>query len=67
VYQAAPLPGAFMLISMLGFLVVTIYSVYGRINPTWGFTLDLIFVIMFIASVLSITPNIPTDINKKIT
>ena len=58
VYETVPLSGGFMLTSMLGFLVVTVYTFYGRLPATWGFTFDLIFVIMFIASVLSITPSL---------
>ncbi len=61
-YQIVPLSGAFMLTSMLGFLVVTVYTIYGRMDLTWGFTLDLIFIIMFIASILSITPSFPSEI-----
>jgi len=64
-FQTVPLSGTFMITSILGFLIVTIYTTYGRINLTWGFTLDLIFVIMFIASVISITPTYPTELNKK--
>ena len=64
-YQTVPLSGAFMLTSILGFLVVTIYTVYGRISLTWGFTFALIFLIMFIASVASITPIFPSELDKK--
>tara|TARA_Y100000310_G_scaffold308133_1_gene350918 strand:+ start:7803 stop:8030 length:228 start_codon:yes stop_codon:yes gene_type:complete len=64
-YQTIPLSGAFMLTSMLGFLVVTIYTIYERISLTWGFAFDLIFVIMFIASVASITPVFPSELDKK--
>lgn len=64
-YQTTPLSGGFMLTSLLGFLVVTIYTIYGRINLTWGFTLDLIFVIMLIASVVSITPSFPSELDKR--
>jgi hypothetical protein len=64
-YQTVPVSGAFMLTSMLGFLVVTTYTLYGRISLTWGFTFDLIFIIMFIASVISITPMFPREMDKK--
>ena len=64
--QMIPLSGGFMLTSMLGFLVVSIYMGYGRLNPTWGFTLDLIFIIMFVASVVSITPTFPAELENKI-
>jgi len=64
-YRAVPVSGAFMLTSMLGFLVVTTYTIYGRIDLTWGFTFDLIFVIMFIASIVSLTPVFPAELDKK--
>ncbi len=64
-YTVAPLSGAFMLTSMLGFLLTTVYTISGRVDLTWGFTFDLIFVIMFIASVVSITPGLPPELEKK--
>ncbi len=51
-----PLPRTFMLTSMLGILIVTVYTVSGRISLEWGAAFDFVFVLMFIASVLSITP-----------
>jgi hypothetical protein len=55
--KMTPLPGTFMITAMLGFLITTVYTVSGRLDPTWGFAFDLVFVIMFIAAVLSITPE----------
>ncbi len=52
-----PLPGTFMITAMLGFLITTVYTVSGRIDPSWGFAFNLIFLVMFISSVLSITPD----------
>ncbi len=52
-----PLPRTFMLASMLGLLISGVYTVSGRLDPTWGFTFMLISGIMFIASMLSITPT----------
>jgi len=54
-----------MLTAILGFMVVTVYTLYGRLSPTWGFTFDLIFIIMFIASVVSITPTYPSELDKR--
>lgn len=62
--KSIPLPRTFMLFSILGFLIVTIFT----FNPfserplitiplSWGFAFDLVFIMMFIASVLSITPS----------
>ena len=56
-YQFTPLSGTFMITSILGFLIVTVYTAYDRIALPWGFSFALIFVIMFIASVISITPR----------
>lgn len=64
-FRPVPVSGVFMLTSILGFLVVTTYTLYGRINLTWGFTFDLIFVIMFIASIVSLTPTFPSELDKK--
>jgi len=64
-YRVAPLSGAFMLTSMLGFLLVTVYTFSGRISATWGFAFDLVFIIMFISSVVSITPFFPSELDEK--
>jgi len=56
-YRVAPLSGAFMLTSMLGFLITTVYIVYEKISLPIGFSFDLIFVLMFIASIISMTPR----------
>ncbi|MBI2137122.1 hypothetical protein HYU12_01240 [Candidatus Woesearchaeota archaeon] len=63
-YRFVPLSGAFMLTSILGFLIVAIYTAYGRIDLTWGFTLGVVFVTMFIASVVSITPSFPSELDN---
>ncbi|MBI2664786.1 hypothetical protein HYX10_05610 [Candidatus Woesearchaeota archaeon] len=64
-YRTVPVSGGFMLTSMLGFLVVTVYTIYGKIGLPYGFAMDLIFVIMFIASVVSITPAFPAELGKQ--
>ena len=51
----APLSSSFMLVSMLGFMFTVIYSAHGKINETWGFALGLVFAIMFVASIISMT------------
>ena len=58
-YQTFPLSGSFMLTGLLGFIVVSIYTFYGRLNPTWGVTFSVVFLTMLIASVISITPTFP--------
>lgn len=52
-----PLSQSFFLTSILGLVISAVLTVYGRINPTWGFTFCLVFVMMFIASFISITPH----------
>lgn len=47
-----PLPGSFMLISILGFLISAFY-VFG-LSATWGFTFALVFTLMFVASMISL-------------
>ena len=51
--RTVPLKGSFMLSSIIGFIISWIY-VLPR-NRTWGFTFILFFVMMFIASIISMT------------
>ena len=64
-YQTVPVTGGFMITSMLGLIICTVYTLSGRLDHTWGFTLILFFVIMFIASVVSMTPTFPKELNPK--
>ena len=52
-----PLPQSFFLTSILGFIVSATLMYSGRINETWGFAFCLVFVMMFIASFISMTPK----------
>jgi hypothetical protein len=52
-YKVAPLSGGFFLFSIFGFLISTIYVM--DISETWGFAFALLFVLMFIASFISMT------------
>lgn len=54
--RRVPLPRAFMITGIIGFLTVTVYTASGRIGLDWGIAFDFVFGMMFIASVLSITP-----------
>ncbi len=49
----APLNGGFMIVSIFGTIISAVY-VFPR-NMSWGFTMALIFVIMFVASMISMT------------
>ena len=64
IYRTIPLSGSFMLTSILGFIIVSIYTNSGRLSATWGVTFGVVFVIMFIASLLSITPMFSNSPNK---
>ena len=48
-----PLTSSFMLTSIIGFLVSVMFVM--KLSVTWGFTFALFFVIMFIASVVSMS------------
>jgi multisubunit Na+/H+ antiporter MnhB subunit len=51
--EVAPLPSSFMLTSMVGYIFSIIW-VYPR-WPSFGFAFMLVFMMMFIASVISMT------------
>ena len=57
--NVAPLSASFMLTSIVGFLV-SIFFVVPQLSLKWGFTLVLFFVLMFVASMISMT-YAPTD------
>jgi hypothetical protein len=61
-YRIAPLPGTFMLMAMFGFIISAVYTVSGKLELSLGFSFCLVFGIMFVASVLSITPWFPKDL-----
>lgn len=46
-----PFSSGFMLTSIIGFLVSVLFVM--KISDTWGFTFALVFVLMFIASVIT--------------
>ena len=49
----APLSGGFMIASIVGFFISTIYLMELSLN--WGIALAMIFIIMLIASIISMT------------
>ncbi|MBL7054957.1 hypothetical protein ISS05_04335 [Candidatus Woesearchaeota archaeon] len=51
--KVAPLSGGFMITSIVGFLISAVY-VYPQ-SAAWGFTFGIFFVMMFIASMISMT------------
>lgn len=50
--QFAPLPGGFMALGILGFLLVAIYR--DSLGDAWTFALGLFCIILFIASFISL-------------
>ena len=55
--SSLPLPQSFFVTSILGFIISATLMIYGRIDETWGFAFCMVFVMMFIASFVSITPR----------
>ena len=47
----APLKGSFMAISIIGFFISVMYV--ADYSTTWAFAMGLVFVIMFVASLIS--------------
>ncbi|MBI2142368.1 hypothetical protein HYU15_02680 [Candidatus Woesearchaeota archaeon] len=54
--RRVPLSRTFMITAIIGLMIVTVYTAYGRIDLKWGVAFDFVFAMMFIASILSITP-----------
>ena len=52
-FRFAPLSGGFMAMSMIGFLI-SVFYVYNN-WPDWGVAFAAAFIVMFIASVISMT------------
>jgi len=56
-FKKRPLSGSFMTLGLIGLIVVSVYTVSGRIPLTWGFTFIVFFLVMLIASLVSLEPN----------
>jgi multisubunit Na+/H+ antiporter MnhB subunit len=52
-FKAAPLNSAFMAMSIIGFLFSVIYV--WSISMQWGFAFGVVFAVMFIAAMISMT------------
>jgi len=52
-----PLPSSLFLISILGFTISAYFTSAGLLDASWGFAFSLTFLLMFISSVISITPT----------
>jgi hypothetical protein len=51
-FKVAPLSSGFMLTSMIGFLISVLY-IYPKFSESYGFAFAILFVIMFISSMIS--------------
>lgn len=62
--RVAPLNNAFAAVSILGIMISVFYI--SSFSSTWGFTFSLFFILMFIASMISMTysPVLP-EMSKK--
>jgi len=61
VFHMEPLPATFTLVSIFGLIITTVFTVSGRVNLSWGVAFDLVFLLMFISSMLSISPRFSSD------
>lgn len=52
-FKVAPLSSTFMLTAMVGFLISVIYI--PKLSLDWAFAFSLIFLLMFISSMISMT------------
>ena len=62
-----PLPGTFMIFSIIGLIISVTYTISGKFNIIfswsdvsgygWGTSFILVFLFMFIASIISVTPR----------
>ena len=66
-FNIAPLSGGYMITSILGFIISAFYVLPN--SRTWGFTFVLFFILMFIASLISMTyapGDWPLKMDKKL-
>lgn len=54
-----------LFIGLVGFLIIIILMFNQSINQSWGFALGIFFAILFISSILSISPELPEYVKKK--
>ena len=52
-FKAAPLSNVYMMTSMLGFIISAWFVI--PVSKPWGFALSITFLLMFIASVISMS------------
>jgi len=52
-----PLPGTFMMLGIIGFVISLVYTISGKLDPSWGTSFIIVFLIMIMASIKSMTPS----------
>lgn len=55
-FRPQPLSSSLFLVSILGFLISVAYTMSGRLDMTWGFTFALFFLVLFVATLVSMEP-----------
>ncbi len=55
--RTLPLPQSFFITSILGLIIAAFLTLSRKLDPTWGFAFCLVFVMMFIASFVTIHPK----------
>ena len=53
----APLPQSVLLTGLMGFILSAIFTYSGTIGLSWGFAFMIVFLMMIIASFVSISPG----------
>ena len=56
-FSMEPLPATFSLTGLMGFIITTVFTASGRVPLSWGVAFDIVFALMFVASMVSITPR----------
>ena len=63
-FSMEPLPATFSLTGMLGFIITTVLTASGRAPLSWGVAFDIVFALMFLSSMISITPSFSENYGK---
>ena len=59
--RTRPVSSSFTMTAILGTILVVIYTSSGRIDVSWGVAFGMVFLMMFVASLLSIIPSRPKE------
>lgn len=59
-FKVAPLHSSFMLVSMLGF-ILSAFSLNNPVFKSWAFAFIIVFILMFVASLISMSRAPITD------